>query len=159
MPQNDGNAGGGRALYVHRPAITFGHTDSAGIVYTVRFFDYGIEAIEGWFREILGLSWHEINIKHHMGTPFVHVDMDMRSPLVPGDDLAVTVRIKEAGRSSLRFALSGHKGDGILSFEGEWVCVVVDTETMKSMSLPEPYAGRLRDYLALCEGAASGVGS
>ena len=38
--------------FVHRRVPTWGETDGARIVYTVRFVDYAMDAIEAWFREV-----------------------------------------------------------------------------------------------------------
>jgi 4-hydroxybenzoyl-CoA thioesterase len=97
-----------------------------------------MEAVEGWFRERLGLGWYEMNVDHGIGTPFVHVRLDFRSPLTPRDNLASTVRQVRLGGSSLRFAVAGRVGER-LAYEAELVCAFVDTAAMKPIRAPERF--------------------
>ncbi len=78
----------------------------ARIAYTARFLDYAMEAIERWCQDRLGTGWYEMNVDEGIGTPFVHVEMDFRSPVTPRDTLASTVRLIRLGGSS---ALRRHR--------------------------------------------------
>lgn len=139
------------APYSHRRKVRFGHSDAARIAYTVRLFDFAIEAIEGWFEEVLGNSWYHLNTVCHVGNPFVHADLDMKAPLIPGDTLETTVLVAETGRSTVRFAVSGRRGDGVECFAGSWVVSFVDTDALRSIPIPEPFARRIADYRRLCD--------
>lgn len=143
------------APYVQTRKVRFGHTDSARIAYTVRFFDYALEAIEGWFEEVLTIDWFRLNTIHEIGTPFVHVDMDIQAPLTVGDAAVLTVLVKEAGRTSLRFAVSAARDDGTPVFRGEWVCVFVDTATMRPIDIPPVLTRRINGYQARCTGSGN----
>lgn len=138
------------APYVQQRKVRFGHTDGARIAYTVRFFDYALEAIEGWFEEVLTVGWLPLNTVHGIGTPFVHVDMDIASPLTAGDTAVLTVLVREAGRSSLRFAVTASREDGTRVFAGDWVCVFTDAETLRPLPIPPPLAARIAAYRAAC---------
>ncbi|MGQ9370450.1 acyl-CoA thioesterase [Azospirillum sp. ST 5-10] len=138
------------APYVHRRKVRFGHTDAARIAYTVRLFDYAIEAIEGWFDEVLANGWYHLNTACNVGSPFVHAELDMTAPLVPGDTVETTVLVEDTGRSTVRFRVQGRRGDGVAAFAGVWVCSFVDTEAMRAIAIPEPLARRIADYRSRC---------
>lgn len=70
-------------VYIYQKTINWGDTDAAEIVFTGNYLDYSMEAIEGWFREVLKVDWYELNINLNMGTPFVHIEMDIKSMLTP----------------------------------------------------------------------------
>lgn len=55
------------APYVYRRRVRWGDSDAARIAYTVRFFDYAMEAIEGWFDDVLGSDWYISNTQHGLG--------------------------------------------------------------------------------------------
>lgn len=141
----------GREPLVYRRRIGWADTDAARIVYTVRFFDFALTAIEAWFREVYGLDWYRMHTEHGMGTPFVHVDMDIRAPLVPEDVLDVTVLVEAVGRSTIGFAVEGRRGDGERSFNARYTCAVVDAGRMKAVSIPADRRRRIEAYLAACE--------
>ncbi|HEY0834736.1 MAG TPA: acyl-CoA thioesterase [Azospirillum sp.] len=138
------------APYVHRRKVRFGDSDAARIAYTIRLFDYAMEAIEGWFEEVLGNSWYHLNTECGIGSPFVHGDLDIQAPLKPGDGVAVTVLVEGTGRSTVSFRVEGRRGDGVASFGGAWVCSFVDTATMRSIPIPEPLAQRIEEYRRRC---------
>jgi acyl-CoA thioesterase FadM len=142
------------ALFVHTRKIIWADSDPAGIVYTGRFPNFALEAIEAWAAARLGMDWFTMHQRLGGGTPFVHMDMDFRASLRPGDTLATTVALRKAGRSSLDFAIAGRLADGTLSFEGRFVCAFVDDATHRSRPLPEPFRDPVAHELALAAALA-----
>lgn len=98
------------APYVYRRRVRWGDSDAARIAYTVRFFDYAMEAIEGWFDDVLGSDWYISNTQHGLGSPFVHVEMDIQAPLRPREMVNVKVLVADTGRSTIRFRVEAHQG-------------------------------------------------
>lgn len=138
------------APFVHRKVINWSDTDAAQIVYTVRFLDFAMEAIEGWFRNVIGHGWYDMNMDLGIGTPFVKIDIDFRAPLTPRDSLCISVLVEHAGHSSIAFNVTGHRGDGILSFEGRLVCCAVDNSAMSPIEIPAEWRERIEGYIASC---------
>ncbi|HXH03679.1 MAG TPA: thioesterase family protein [Candidatus Competibacteraceae bacterium] len=138
------------APYVHPRVIKWGDTDAAHIAYTVRFFDFAMEAIEGWFRNVLGIDWYRLNMDLHMGTPFVQVNMDIMAPLTPRDELRMIVLVEKMGRSSLAFGIRGERTDGVSSFKARFVCSLVDNRAMKSIPIPPEFRARIEHYMEAC---------
>lgn len=99
-------------LFVYRRAVTWGDTDTAGIAYTARIPAFALEAIEAWFRDRIALDWYAIARDQGLGTPFVHLSFDFRSPLTPRHTLATEVRLAKLGGSSMAFALTGRSEPG-----------------------------------------------
>lgn len=136
--------------FVHRRVPTWGETDGARIVYTVRFVDYAMDAIEAWFREVMQLDWFRMNTELDMGTPFVRIEMDIKTPLTPHDVLETCVLVEKMGRSSLTFNVVGKRNGEEVSFESRFVCSMVRTSTMTSISIPDPLRQNVYDYMAKC---------
>lgn len=143
------------APYIHRRSIRFGETDAATIVYTARFFEYALDAIDAWYVDVLTVSLYELNVDHKLSCPFVHASIDFKTALRPGDELAVTVLITSLGRSSLSFRVLGATGDGSLSFAGKFTLVFVDATKMRSIPIPVTIAERIKTYMEACDQAMS----
>ncbi|MBB5215925.1 acyl-CoA thioesterase [Parapusillimonas granuli] len=139
------------APYTHKRRIRFGETDAATIVYTARFFEYALDAIDAWYVDVLTVSLYDLNIHHEITCPFVHASIDFKSALRPGNELTITVLIQSQGRSSLTFQLIGTCEDSTLSFTGEFTLVFVDVKTMRSMPIPQAISTRIDEYQCRCE--------
>ncbi|HYZ30734.1 MAG TPA: thioesterase family protein [Crenalkalicoccus sp.] len=137
--------------FIHRRRITWGETDAARIAYTARFLDYAMEAVEAWFIERVGIGWYELNVDLGIGTPFVHVSLDFRSPVTPRDTLESAVRLTRLGGSSLRFAVTGRVGERLV-YEAMLVCAFVDNTKMKAIPVPERFRAALEAEAKAGEG-------
>jgi acyl-CoA thioesterase FadM len=144
-------ADGATAPFVHARRLTFGDTDAAGIIYTPRVAHFGVEAVEAWFLERLGVSWLHINRDLGMGTPVVRLEVDFVSMMEPPDMLHTEVRLTRIGRSSLGFALTGRIGER-LCWQGKFTFAFVSTTRRRSVPIPEQH----RDALARERAIAAG---
>jgi acyl-CoA thioesterase FadM len=135
----------GEALpFVHRRTITWGDTDPARMAYTGRFPDFMLEAIEAWFRARLDTDWYRLNVDEGMGTPFVNLAMDFKSPVTPREAVDIAVRLARVGTSSLSFAVEAHGADTRrLCFTGTATCVFVDAKQLKPIPIPDKYRERI----------------
>ena len=132
--------------YVHQHQIHWGDTDAAGIVYTVRFVDFAMQAIETAFGTITGISWYRLNNEQRLGTPFNRIEMDIKAPLTPEHQLASTVRITRLGASAIDFQVEGRRSDGVLSYQARFSCCIADTETLKPVPMPEAMRETINRY-------------
>ena len=138
--------------FIHARRIRWGESDPARIVYTARFLDFAMDAIEAFFTDRLGASFYEFNMDHGLGTPFVHVELDFRSPLTPRDTLETEVRLARLGGSSLTFAVKGRVGER-LAYEGRLVCAFVDmtAHAMKPVPVPPQFRPLLEPDAAFAQ--------
>jgi acyl-CoA thioesterase FadM len=140
-------------LFVQRRIVAWSDADPAGIMFSGRFPVFALDAIEGWFRERMGADWHELHRSHGGGTPFVHMSLDFRASLRPGDEVLLSVALRQVGRSSLEFSVTGRRASGVVSFEGRFVCVFVADATGKPRAVPEPFRDALAREAALAADA------
>ncbi|MBW8268017.1 acyl-CoA thioesterase [Caldovatus aquaticus] len=141
--------------FVHLRRISWAETDAARIAYTPRFLDFAVEAIEAWWRDRVGTDWYEMTVDRGIGTPFVHVALDFRSPVTPRDTLATTVLLVRLGGSSLRFAVAGRVGERLV-YEGTLVCAFVDAAALRPVRAPEEFRAALEREVALAALGARG---
>lgn len=128
------------APFVHRRDIFWGDTDPAKIAYTGRFSDFLLEAIESFYRDRLGTDWYAITMDEDLGTPFVHMEFDFKSPVTPREPLAITVMVARSGRSSVDYRLVARGANsGVIRFTAAATNVWVRQSAMKAISIPEKY--------------------
>jgi 4-hydroxybenzoyl-CoA thioesterase len=103
-----------------------------------------LQAIEAWWEHHTGLDWFRINFDRDVGTPFVHMKLDFRSPVTPRHALECEVVLKRLGSRSVTHIVNGRQ-NGVLCFEGEFVAVFVDAPTMKPRAPPADILAAIRD--------------
>ncbi|HEV2573193.1 MAG TPA: acyl-CoA thioesterase [Beijerinckiaceae bacterium] len=114
--------------FVHAIAPYWADADPAGIVYTARFTDYALRAIDAWMIDRIGAGFYVMNTTWGIGTPFVHTECDLRAPARPGENLNISVSVERVGKTSITFAVQGHGAQrGLLHFEGRFICVCVSS--------------------------------
>jgi len=139
-------AGDSAAPFVHSIRVTWADCDPAEIVYTGRIPNFALEAIDAWWQHHTGLDWYRLNIDRNIGTPFVHMSIDFRSPLTPRQGLECEVELLGIGNSSIRHAVRGRQ-DGILRFEGQFVAVFVEARKMKKCPPPADLMAAIKLHL------------
>lgn len=140
----------GGAPLIYRRRIAWSDTDAARIAYTVRFFEFGMAAVESWFRDVWGRHWYRMHVDQDIGTPFVHLDMDIHAPLIPEDIVQVRVYVARLGRSSLTFDLRGTKRDDTACFTARYVCTLVQMDPIRPMEIPPDKRALIEAYMAAC---------
>ena len=128
--------------------VKWGDCDPAGILYTPRVFDYMVEAVEAWFRDVGGIDWMTL-IAEGLGAPTVHTAVDFRTPMAPNLVLNVSVLLDAVGGSSLAFRIVGDDAGGTRYFEGKLVSVVIDFTTRRPVPIPAALRARAEAYAAL----------
>ena len=131
--------------FVYRIVPVWGDLDPARIVYTGRFTDYALRAIDAWMLARTGADFYTMNFEWGIGTPFVHTECDLRSSLTPRDALLVAVSIEKLGNSSLMFRIEGTiEADGRPCFTGRFVCVCVEAAAQSQNPRAIPLDPRIK---------------
>ena len=135
--------------FVHEIRVGWADCDPANIAYTGRIPCWALEAIDAWWEATTHHDWFQLNIDRNVGTPFVHMTLDFRSPITPRHRLKCEVKLIKLGESSIRHRVRGFQG-GVLCFEGEFVSVAVIADEFRSRALPD-------DILQLLPEASAGT--
>ncbi len=113
------------SAFEHVISVTWGDCDPARIAYTGRLPAFALEAINAWWEHHLGGDgWFQMEIDRNVGTPFVHMSLNFRSPVTPRHKLVCRVWPNRLGETSVGFRVEAFQ-DGKLSFEGDFVCVFI----------------------------------
>ncbi len=123
--------------FVHEIRVTWGDCDPAKIAYTARIPWFALDAINAWWEHHTdGNGWFQMNIDRNLGTPFVHMSLDFRSPITPRHRLMCEVWPVRIGETSIEFRVDGRQ-DGVLCFEGRFVSVFMTADAFKRQSPPD----------------------
>ncbi|SPF81617.1 acyl-CoA thioesterase [Pseudoprimorskyibacter insulae] len=123
-------------IYEHEIRVTWGDCDPAKIAYTARLPWFALDAINGWWEAKTGDGWFQMEMDRNMGTPFVSMSMDFRSPVTPRHRLICKVWPNRLGTTSVGFHVDGYQ-DGTLCFGGDFVCVFTQADAFRKMPPPE----------------------
>ncbi|MGR3367092.1 MAG: acyl-CoA thioesterase [Sagittula sp.] len=122
--------------FEHEIRVTWGDCDPARIAYTARIPWFALDAINAWWEEKLGDGWFQMELDRGVGTPFVNMTIDFRSPVTPRHRLICAVRPVRLGETSVSFEVLGRQDD-VLCFEGRFTCVFIDAPTFRKAPPPE----------------------
>ncbi|MEH6359533.1 MAG: acyl-CoA thioesterase [Amylibacter sp.] len=124
-------------LFTHEIRVGWADCDPASIVYTGKLSLFALEAIDAWWEYYFdGDGWYQLNIDRNLGTPFVHLEIDFKSPVTPRFRLKCAVQPMRLGQSSIEFQVRGFQDEG-LCFEGRFVCVFVLADKFTKIPAPE----------------------
>jgi len=136
--------------FTFRRRVAWGDSDTARMVYTGRFLDFVMDAVDAWWQAVTGYDWHALNVKLERGGPAVHVDLDFARAVYPGDELDCVVTLTRIGRSSVAVAVRGEVA-GASAFSANLVSAFIDVSRMKSEALPEAFRAQMESYRQACE--------
>jgi acyl-CoA thioesterase FadM len=122
--------------FIHEIRVTWGDCDPAKIAYTGRLPAMALDAINAWWEAHLGGDgWFQMELDRNVGTPFVHLSLDFRSPVTPRHRLCCEVWPQALGDKSITFRVDARQDD-VLCFEGTFVCVFTIADQFKSQIVP-----------------------
>jgi len=128
--------------------VTWSMADLAATMNSPRAFDYALEAIEGFFREVLGLSFRRLVQQHGTGAPVVHASCDYLEPLWEGDEFTLTLDIERLGGKSITWRVVAQRADGTDVFRVKLINVIIDIGTRKPKPIPAEFRSLMQPYLA-----------
>ena len=138
--------------FVHSRIVKWGDTDPAGIVYTPRVLDYAMEAVEAWYRDVLGTPWRKLNVERKLGSPFVKASVEFVKPIQPDQKLDVALVVASIGRSTLTFAMEGRGERGAVHFRATMKACIVDLKDYRPTPLPPDFRAAAEAYHATRDG-------
>lgn len=134
--------------FIHPVNVGWGDCDPAQIAYTSNIPGWGLTSIEAWYQACLGVGWYQLNLRHGIGTPFVSLNFEFKSPITPSGELSITVYVQKLGNSSIGHCLEGYQ-NGTLSFTGNTVAALVEASTMKTMPIPPNMRHSIQQYVRI----------
>ena len=131
------------AAFVHEIRVGWADCDPARIAFTGNVVGFALRAIDAWWEATTGADWFRLNLDRDIGTPFVHLSVDFRSPVTPRHPLLCEVRLTKFSGRSVRLSVRGLQDDK-LCFEGHFVEALVRASDFGKAPLDEDVAAKLR---------------
>lgn len=126
--------------------IRFSHCDPAGIVFYPRYIELGVEAVEDWFNQGLGVSFWALHEEHRLGIPAVQLDVNFISPSRHGDMLDFLLSVARIGNSSMVLDVIV-ECEGQRRFRERITVVLVSLDTMRSVPISEVWRLKFLTYM------------
>ena len=131
--------------------VSWGDCDPALMIYTPRVFEYASEALEAFYRAIIGVTWFDLNWTMQMGAPTVRAECDYIRALKPDMDVTIEIRVTRLGTSSVTYVMTCRdveKGEDY--FRVTYVTAYIQRSDFKSTPIPANFRERLVAYRAAC---------
>ncbi|MCI4666190.1 MAG: acyl-CoA thioesterase [Neomegalonema sp.] len=132
--------------FEHEIRVAWGDCDPARIVYTARLPWFALDAINAWWEHHTGDGWYQMEIDRNVGTPFVRMEMNFRSPVTPRSPLRCKVWPNRLGQTSVGFHVAASQ-EGTACFDGDFVCVFTTADAFKKSPPPERLRKIIEEHL------------
>ncbi len=134
------------SVFVKTERVRFAHCDAAGIVFYPRYFELITALQEDWFDQALDANFHDLHLRRNLITPTVKLDCVFRRPSLLGEDLQLSWRVRQIGRSSLTAMVTiAHAGE--IRVEAEIKLVFADRDSRKSVAIPDDLRQAILPYV------------
>jgi 4-hydroxybenzoyl-CoA thioesterase len=133
-----------RVPFIVRRRVRFGDCDPAGIVYTPRFADYAVSAMDLFLSDLMGGPYLES--LPDLQTPIKALSFVFSAPLRPNDEFDMTVTVRELRTRTFDLAVVATHGS-VTAFEVAMtpICTNASGER-RSIRIPETLRTLLTDY-------------
>ena len=138
----------GKTFSISR-VVTWSMADLVATMNAPRAFDCALEAIEEFFRDILGHSFRRLVHDHGTGAPVVHASCDYLEPLWEGDAFTLNLAIERLGESSITWLVGAQRSDGADVFRVRLISATIDAETRETKPIPAEFRSLMEEYLAI----------
>ena len=125
--------------------VRFAHCDPAGIVFFPRLYEMANLAIECFFEDRVGASFHQLHLREGLGVPTVRIETEFRAVSRLEDRIAFDLRIARRGTSSVCFDLTCRAAEnaGDLRVRTIHTLVAIDMASTKATAWPTAIRDRL----------------
>ncbi len=130
------------AAFEHEITVGWADCDPAAIAFTGRIPYFALEAIDAFWRQVVGADWYALNLDRNIGTPFVHLSLDFSAPVTPRHRLICAVEVLGLGNTSITFRVTGRQA-GTTCWIGRFTSVFVVSDAMKPRQPPAEIRARL----------------
>ncbi|MES2910127.1 MAG: acyl-CoA thioesterase [Pseudomonadota bacterium] len=126
--------------------VRWADCDPAGVVYTGKFTEYLLTAVQYLFDELGGgdyFKWvHELNVD----TPCKGLDMEFHGALWPGDEFEMHCTVSAIREHSYDIRVEASQKDGRRIFTGRFSPICISREVRKRAPIPQAMLDALQKF-------------
>ena len=123
-------------MFVEKVKIKMHDTDAAGLIFFGHQFKMAHDVYEEFMMSI-GFSFAKLLREKDFFVPIVHAEADYKTPLFVGDELIVTLKIENIGKTSYAVSYEFNDAKGICVGAVRTVHVCISKKTKRKISLPK----------------------
>ncbi|WP_313802515.1 acyl-CoA thioesterase [Sphingobium sp.] len=128
-----------------RRRVSWGECDPAGVVYTPRFAEYVVSAMDYWFKHVLQHSDRPHPLRKQVVYPMRAMSFDFTGMLEPDDQFDIEVRLANISTRTLTLAVEArHEKKRRQAFSASLTVVAYDQEKKAAVPIPEELRCQLR---------------
>jgi acyl-CoA thioester hydrolase len=137
-----------RQPFVLRRRVRWADCDPAGVVYTGKFVDYVLSAVNLFYANLSATTYREFACGLDVDTPCRGLELDFRGALWPEDEFLVRVGVAQLRESSfdLRIGATRANGEEIFIARFSPICIPRNGERRR-VSLPSAYREALSTHI------------
>jgi len=132
-----------RTPFVVRRTVRWGDCDPAGVVYTGRFTEYLLSAVQLFHQQLAGHDMESFRARLNVQTPCKAMSLVFHRALWPNEVFDMAVTVGELRTSSYDLNVRASLPDGTRVFEGVFTPICILTTERKSTAIPEELKRRL----------------
>ncbi len=134
--------------FATRMRIGLDDVDHVQVLYYPRIAHFCCLALEEFFRVGLERPWPEMLGEHRLAMPTVDLQVTYRRPLRFGDEIEVTVGVKELGNRKATFVYEiKNLATGERTHTSTQTVVFVDGHTWRAVPIPASYRSALEAFV------------
>lgn len=137
-------------IYTYQRTVRYSDCDASRNYFTPRVMDYAVEAVEGWFENVLGVSRTELISLREIDVDFVHAECEFSKTVTAGEAVKGWVKIVHVDNSKIMFNVSGNNDAGELCFLVNLTVRLVKHKRSESIQIPLEYRKLIENYQAHC---------
>lgn len=136
------------SAYEYQRMVRYGDCDASRNYYTPRAIDYSVEAVEGWFEQVVKVSWTDLVSLHGMELHFLHAGCEFRKTLTAGETVFARVAVVGVEDSNFTFIVSGMNHAGELCFRTTLTSCFVERRQFRQIPVPPEFRELIGTYQA-----------
>ena len=136
--------------YTCQRVVRYSDCDASRNYYTPWAIGYAVEALEGWFETVLGVSWPELIRQRDCEVDFAHIGCEFRKTLTAGELVRLSVEIAGLGNTHIRFGVTGNNGYGETCFQATLLACFTALQQGNPLQIPPEYRLRIENYHGVC---------
>ena len=133
-------------FFVAHRRVKWGECDPAGVVYTPRFSDYVVEAVNDFFEQMLGAPLQKALVDLDLGIPAKALQLVFRKSLWPEDRFVLSVSVADIRSRSFDLIVRAVDTGGEELFTAVFSGICIYHGRRESRSIPQILRQGLESY-------------
>ena len=126
--------------------VRWADCDPAGVVFTGKFNEYMLIAVNYFFDEIGGGNYFQWVKDLNVDTPCKGLDMDFQGALWPEDEFEMHCTVSAIREHGYDICIDAKQADGRRVFTGRFSPICISREVRKRVPIPDAMRARLEQF-------------